>query len=219
MTFVLIHGLAKTKFYKAWQCMKSRCLSSNDPSYVHYGARGIKVCDRWLGKDGFSHFKVDMYESYLKHVEEFGEKNTSFERIDPNNNYEPSNCKWATWNEQARTKRSSSKTADLNVHLKKKHALHQVLRYLVNGKILVSKYEKYFGCSLVQLKQHIKSQFLLGMTWDNYGRNPDQWQIDHIVGVNNFDLSRDMDVYKCFNFKNLRPLWLKDHKKKSTLRV
>jgi hypothetical protein len=214
---VPIHGLARTKFYKAWQCMKSRCLNEKDPSYEHYGGRGIKICSRWL--ESFENFKDDMYESYLKHVEEFGEKNTSIDRKDVNGNYEPLNCRWATWNEQARTKRSSAKTANRSIHLKNKHALHQVLRCLVHEKIFVSKYEKYFGCSLIQLRQHLESQFFPGMTWNNYGNNLNQWQIDHIVGVNNFDLSKDVDVYRCFNFTNLRPLWVNDHKKKSTLRV
>lgn len=65
--------------------------------YKNYGARGIKVCERWLE---FQNFYDDMYESYLKHVEEFGEKNTSLDRIDVNGNYEPSNCRWATLEEQ-----------------------------------------------------------------------------------------------------------------------
>jgi hypothetical protein len=77
--------------------MKKRCLLPTNGGYKNYGARGINVCERWLK---FENFKEDMYESYLKHVEEFGEKNTSLDRIDVNGNYEPSNCRWVTLEEQ-----------------------------------------------------------------------------------------------------------------------
>lgn len=91
------HGMTKTRIFSIWDGMKKRCLLPTNGGYKNYGARGIKVCERWLK---FENFKEDMYDSYLKHVEEFGEKNTSLDRIDVNGNYEPSNCRWATLEEQ-----------------------------------------------------------------------------------------------------------------------
>ena len=91
------HGMTKTRIFSIWDGMKKRCLLPTNGGYKNYGARGIKVCERWLE---FQNFYDDMYESYLKHVEEFGEKNTSLDRIDVNGNYEPSNCRWATLEEQ-----------------------------------------------------------------------------------------------------------------------
>lgn len=97
------HKMTGTRFYSIWKNMKQRCTNVENPSYKWYGALGITVCDRW--KNSFIAFKVDMYESYLDHCEKFGNKDTTLDRIDPYKDYEPSNCRWATWEEQRENKR------------------------------------------------------------------------------------------------------------------
>lgn len=91
------HGMSKTRFYKIWCGILKRCNNKNESSYINYGGRGIKVCKEWTD---FPNFKADMYAAYLKHVEEYGEEDTSIERLDVNGNYTKKNCTWATRKEQ-----------------------------------------------------------------------------------------------------------------------
>ncbi len=61
------------------------------------------------------------------------------------------------------------------------------------------------GCTVKKLLAHLESQFLPGMTWENYGRKG--WHIDHIIPCATFDLSRQDHQRKCFHYTNLRPAW------------
>lgn len=64
---------------------------------------------------------------------------------------------------------------------------------------------KLLGYSAIQLKQHIESLFLEGMSWENYG----EWHIDHIKMVSEFDKDTPVDVVNSLD--NLRPLWASDN--------
>lgn len=96
------HGMFGTRFYTIYHGIKNRCLNNKVREYKHYGARGIKVCDRWLN---FENFRDDMYNSYLEHIKKYGEKNTTINRINNDGDYEINNCKWATSKEQANNTR------------------------------------------------------------------------------------------------------------------
>lgn len=98
------HGQAKnrkhTKVYSAYHDMKNRCYNPKLKNYKIYGGRGIKVCDTWLGKDGFLTFLQDMGEC---------PDGYSLERIDVNKGYSKENCKWIPFHEQQYNKRRSVK--------------------------------------------------------------------------------------------------------------
>jgi hypothetical protein len=68
--------------------MQDRCDRKRHPAYERYGGRGITICDRWRS-----------FENFLADLGERPEGKT-LDRIDPDGNYEPSNCRWATWEEQ-----------------------------------------------------------------------------------------------------------------------
>ena len=67
------------------------------------------------------------------------------------------------------------------------------------------------GCSVHQLKKHLKNKFKKGMGFENYGK----WHIDHIKPISLFDLSKKSEQKKCFSYKNLQPLWAKENIRKS----
>lgn len=96
----LKHGRSDSDEYKVWDGMRQRCCNPNAPGWEYYGGRGIKVCDRW---SSFESFFADM-----------GERPSSKHSIDrfPNVNgsYEPGNCRWATWSQQARNRSNNRVT-------------------------------------------------------------------------------------------------------------
>lgn len=92
------HGMTKSTEYRSWSHCKTRCYNEDFLDYRYYGAKGIKVCDRWL-------------ESFENFLEDMGKKPSpkhTLDRIDVNGDYEPSNCRWATKTEQAFNQNISS---------------------------------------------------------------------------------------------------------------
>ena len=85
------------RFFRIWGDMNYRCNTPTCHAYKNYGARGIRVCEKWRKYQGF---KEDMWETYLEHVNKYGERQTTLDRIDTNGNYCLGNCKWSTYKEQ-----------------------------------------------------------------------------------------------------------------------
>jgi len=90
------HGLRRHPLYRRWQNMLQRCQNPGNPRYADYGGRGITVCERWKGPEGFPNFVADMGEC---------PEGRSLDRIDNDSGYEPGNCRWATLLEQRHNRR------------------------------------------------------------------------------------------------------------------
>lgn len=87
------HGT--TRLARIWRNMIQRCNDPNSASYKRYGARGITVCDSW----------VENYEIFKLWAKKAGyEDGLTLDRIDNTKGYEPVNCRWATYKEQANNK-------------------------------------------------------------------------------------------------------------------
>jgi hypothetical protein len=88
-----------------------------------------------------------------------------------------------------------------------RHAIRTRINRIIKDQKMRKAAHNAIGCTWKQLKEHIESQFLDGMTWENHG----QWHIDHIYPLSKFDLTDPEQVARAQHYTNLRPLWALDN--------
>jgi len=138
----LSHGLTGTKCYKAWEQIKMRCYSENNPRYKTYGGRGIKLYEPWI-KDPLA------FVTYIKSLDNAEKDGYSIDRINNDGNYEPGNLKWSTDKEQGRNMTTTViniETANKIKELLKEHKPSEVAKIL-------------------NIKRHIVNNILYRQSW------------------------------------------------------
>ena len=91
-----LHGMCGTQVYNSWSAMKARCLSVNHPTYRHYGAKGITICDEWLD-----------FQAFYKDMGDKPSDTHSIDRKDGAKGYFKENCRWSTHEEQSNNTRTN----------------------------------------------------------------------------------------------------------------
>lgn len=84
------YQLARHRAYARWRAMIARCEDPTSPGYPWYGAKGVRVCQRWHD-----------FNAYLEDVgAEPPAPGLTLDRIDPCGPYAPENIRWADWHTQ-----------------------------------------------------------------------------------------------------------------------
>ena len=168
----ITHHSSKTKLYRKYRSMLARCYDKTCKSYPRYGKRGITVCDEW--KNSFLAFQEWAYST--GYDAEKDSKYQSLDRIDNNKGYSPSNCRWATAEEQQKNREVTK-------------------LYLYNGvEYSASEFARKFGitdCSFVynRLKQNQSLEQIL-----------DDWNILHntpsnLISVKDYSLINNIQEF------------------------
>ena len=98
------HGMKHTRLYRVWSNMHTRCYCQTNTRYGRYGGRGIKMCDEWVGSDGFQNF-------YNWAMENGYREDLTIDRIDNDGNYFPENCRWTDNKTQSNNRRTNRRVS------------------------------------------------------------------------------------------------------------
>lgn len=132
-----LKGISKTRLYIIWSHMKQRCYNEKHNKYQMYGAKGIKVCDEWLN-DFMSFRKWALENGYRE--------NLTLDRIDGRKGYEPSNCRWRTYMQQANNMSSNHFLA----HNGETHTISEWSRIVGIKRVTIERRINKYGWSVME---------------------------------------------------------------------
>lgn len=122
--------MSNKRLASIYQGMKQRCYNTKRANYKYYGGRGIVICDEWLNSP----------QAFYDWATANGyRENLTIDRINTDGNYEPQNCRWSSFKEQATNKRPWSNTGVSGITYDEKNHRYRVYlktRYLGSRKSL-----------------------------------------------------------------------------------
>lgn len=92
-------GAAHHPLYRTYRGMLARCYNVNHDQYNDYGGRGITVCERWL----------DSFPAFVKDMGPKPDAELTLDRVNNDLGYSPSNCRWATREQQIANRRQPNR--------------------------------------------------------------------------------------------------------------
>ena len=121
-------------------------------------------------------------------------------------------------NNYYKNKKKINTQIEIYNELGKNDIMYKIVNRLVSRTSTFISLNKYglthinlLGCSYNELKYHLENQFQEGMSFENYG----EWELDHVYPISKFNLNDIEEIKKCFNYKNIQPLWMFDNRSKS----
>jgi hypothetical protein len=75
--------------------------------------------------------------------------------------------------------------------------------------------QELLGCNIDYFVIHLESLWELGMSWDNYGIGEMKWNVDHIIVLDDFDLTNYSQAKRAFHYTNTQPMWSSQNCSKS----
>jgi len=158
-------------------------------------------------------------EYYLSHKEQETTKNKEYREKNPELVKQRQSIYQQVNKERLRIKQrvNKKKREEASISYRLRNRIRARLSYAIN-QALATKDDvsaNLTGCSIQELMNHIETKFYNGMTWSDYGKGHDCFQIDHIKPCCSFNLTDPVQQRECFHYTNLQPLWFNDHMKKT----
>jgi hypothetical protein len=174
----------------------------------------LKLTNKLYYKNNKEEVKEKSKNYYEANKEEHNKRSINWRENNPERSKELNHKNWLEIKaDPIRRKKKYKKVEDIHKEYYKNDVifkLKKLIRCRLNQSLKANKSNKnnssikYIGCSIEEFKLYIEKQFLPEMSWDNWGRI---WELDHKKGCCNFDLNIESEVYKCFNYKNQKPIF------------
>lgn len=156
------------KLRRMWHNMNNRCTNENRVDYKYYGGKGVKVCEEW------SEFNVFMEWGIANGFKE----NLTIDRIDSNGDYEPSNCRFVTIDEQQRNK---SNNVNLTYQGKTQTLSEWSREYGIHERTLSSRLELGYTVSAALNKKSGQNQFSPMYKYKGQEKSLTQWANEYNI--------------------------------------